>query len=193
MLSLVSAFVISAVIIPRKNIFLSLVTMLFLGIVLLYPKFAIYSYYNSLQEYDGIDGTAYLKTTRPQDYEAIQWINNNIPGQPVLVEAQGDSYTDYERISANTGLPTILGWTVHEWLWRGSYDVPAPRVTDVQTLYETDDLQTARALLQKYNVKYVYIGDLEHEKYPNLNESKFNTLGNPIYKNPQVTIYQMAQ
>jgi len=68
-------------------------------------------------------------------------------GQPVIVEAQGDSYTDYARISANTGLPTILGWTVHEWLWRGDYSVPAARIDDVRAIYE-DGLQTTINLLK---------------------------------------------
>lgn len=30
-----------------------------------------------------------------------------------MLEANGDSYSDYERVSAMTGLPTVLGWYVH--------------------------------------------------------------------------------
>ena len=68
----------------------------------------------------------------PEDKEIIDYINKNIIGQPIILEAQGDSYTDFARISANTGLPTVLGWTVHEWLWRGSYDVPSARFDDIK-------------------------------------------------------------
>ena len=51
-----------------------------------------------------------------------------IEGQPVVLEANGDSYSDYERVSAMTGLPTVLGWYVHEWLWRGDpADLKCPR------------------------------------------------------------------
>jgi len=60
------------------------------------------------------------------------------------LEAQGDSYTDYERISAFTGLPTVAGWWVHQWLWRGSADVVGKRIPDIQTIYELnlyDDYQ----------------------------------------------------
>jgi len=60
------------------------------------------------------------------------WINKNIKGQPTILEAQGDSYTDYGRVSVNTGLPTVMGWTVHEWFWRNSYDIVAPRIEDVK-------------------------------------------------------------
>lgn len=189
MLSLVSSVVITTVIKPRKNILLSAVTILFLAIVLLYPRFAVYSYYNNLEAYQGLDGTAYLKDRYPSDHEAIHWLNTTISGQPVILESQGDSYTDHARISANTGLPTVLGWTVHEWLWRGTYDIPAPRVDEVQTLYETSDLKTARELLTKHNVKYVYIGNLEREKYTNLSEEKFKALGNIVFTNENVTIY----
>ena len=126
--------------------------------------------------------------------------------QPVILEAQGDSYTDYARVSANTGLPTVLGWTVHEWLWRGSYGlpdgqnadplkiykVPAPRITEVQTLYETTDITEAKLLLNKYHVQYVFIGNLEYEKYPKLEESKFAQLGKIVFQKGKTKIYKLT-
>lgn len=191
MLSLVSGFIIIAVIKPSKNYILYGVTIILLSIVFLYPFFAINSYYGNLQTYKGLNGIAYLKTKYPDDYLAIQWMNQNIHGQPTIVEAQGDSYTDYERISANTGLPTVLGWTVHEWLWRGSYDIPAPRIADVQKIYESPSIAETKALLKKYNVRYVYIGGLERQKYPNLQEGKFKSIGQLVYANNSVRIYKL--
>ena len=161
------------------------------GIIMLYPYMAINAYYGNFKNYQGLDGIAYLKTLYPDDYVAINWLNANIKNQPVILEAQGDSYTDYARISANTGLPTVLGWTVHEWLWRGSYDIPAPRITDVQTIYETTNLQTARQLLKEYNVQYVYVGTLEYQKYKNLDEQKFKQLGHIIFQHGTVRIYKL--
>jgi len=145
-----------------------------------YPFFAISSYYNNLQKYVGLDGTKYLKVLYTTDYQAILWLNRNIKGQPVILEAQGDSYTDYARVSANTGIPTVLGWTVHEWLWRGSYDVPAPRITDVELLYTSSDINIVKDLIKRYNVSLVFIGDLERQKYTNLNEKNFAKLGKII-------------
>ncbi|HUD44682.1 MAG TPA: DUF2298 domain-containing protein [Patescibacteria group bacterium] len=161
------------------------------GLVALYPYLATMSYYGNLQVYHGLDGTKYLQPLYPTDYAAINWINQNIQGQPVILEAQGDSYTDYARISSNTGLPTVLGWTVHEWLWRGSYDVPAPRIAEVQTMYTSTDLIQTKQLLQKYNVQYVFIGDLERQKYPALDVAKFDQLGKVIYKNGKTRIYKL--
>lgn len=158
---------------------------------MIYPNFAINSYYN-LKIYQGLDGIKYLKPLYPTDYEAILWINKNIKGQPVILEAQGDSYTDYARISSNTGLPTVLGWTVHEWLWRGTYDVPSPRIPEVQSLYETESLEDAKTLIDKYKIELVFIGNLEKEKYPKLNEEKFKSLGKIIYQNGHTIIYKMS-
>lgn len=161
-------------------------------LVAIYPYFAIGSYYDNFKTYYGLDGTTYLAKFYPYDYAAIRWINSHISGQPVMLEAQGDSYTDYERISANTGLPTVLGWTVHEWLWRGTYDVVPPRIIDVQTIYTTTDLTTTKSLLRKYHISYIYVGDMERKKYPTLSEEKFATLGQVVFHEGTTTIYQLS-
>ena len=70
---------------------------------------------------------------------------------------------------------------------------PAPRITEVKTLYETSNLQSAKDLLKKYNVEYVYIGSLEFQKYPKLNEVKFSQLGHIIYQHGTVRIYKINQ
>ena len=200
MLQIVSAYVIyrMTVIINyqrlKQKIFIFiflLVSAVLVCFVLTYPYLAVNAYYGNLKNYQGLDGITYLKNLYPDDYLAINWLNANIKGQPVILEAQGDSYTDYARISTNTGLPTLLGWTVHEWLWRGTYDIPAPRIDEVKNLYETTNLQTAKDLLQKYNVQYVYIGTLEFQKYPKLDEAKFQHLGRIIYQHGTVRIYQI--
>lgn len=177
----------------KEKIFLIpyiLVGGLFLAVVAIYPFMATGSYYNNLKTYDTLNGVKYLNTQYPTDAKAITWINENIQGQPVILEAQGDSYTDYARVSANTGLPTVLGWPVHEWLWRGTYDVASPRIADIQTMYESPDINTTKDLLKKYNVSYIFIGDLERKKY-HLNEDKFTELGNIIYRNNTTLIYQL--
>jgi uncharacterized membrane protein len=177
-----------------------IITLCIFVTVLSYPYFAINSYYNnvfafdrvSTPEFKGLDGTKYLEKY-PDDYAAIRWIINTIEGQPVILEAQGDSYTDFARVSANTGLPTVLGWTVHEWLWRGSYDIPAPRIKDVQDMYELIDIDQTKSLLKKYNVEYVFLGNLEREKYSQLNEGKFEEIGTIVYQKNLTKIIQITQ
>ncbi len=177
----------------RKSFAVFFIFSLFLlTFVLMYPFFAINSYYRNLTTYEGLDGLKYMDQTYPEDYQLINWINKNIKGQPVILEANGDSYTDYARISANTGLPTVLGWTVHEWLWRGTYAIVAPRIDEVNTLYTTTNLSVAKQLIKKYNIQYVVVSNLERQKYPNLNENTFRTLGKVVYSNPQgATLYKI--
>ncbi|OGH04523.1 MAG: hypothetical protein A2W22_05355 [Candidatus Levybacteria bacterium RBG_16_35_11] len=175
------------------NIFIpwSAVLLFLLFLISVYPFLAIPSYYNNLQRYKGINGTTYLKSLYPDDFEAISWLNKNIKGQPVILEAQGDSYTDYARVSSNTGLPTVLGWTVHEWLWRGSYEIPAPRIKDVEDLYQSGDLSLVKSLIQKYKISLVFVGSLEMEKYTKINENNFKKLGILIYENGGTKIYKI--
>ena len=110
-------------------------------------------------------------TIHPMSY-FIRWFNENITGHPVILESYGESYTDYCRISAFTGLPTVMGWETHEWLWRTSKAHPnaygtfvLPRQTDVQTLYTTEDQAQRRALLEQYAIQYIIIGDLERARF----------------------------
>jgi len=192
MLSLVSSFAITYLFHKGKKYIWLPITFVLLGLVLMYPYFSVNSYFGDLKEYKGLNGLEYLRTIQPYDYDAILWIQKNIHGQPVLLEAQGDSYTDFERISANTGLPTPLGWTVHEWLWRGSYNYPQSRLEDIKSLYEGPLTQT-RFLINKYNISYIYIGEMERTKYPMLNIEKFNQLGKIVYKKGNTILYKINE
>ncbi len=190
MLSLVTSFSIAYLFHKGRRFLWLPITFALLALILSYSYFAVSSYFGNLKTYKGLDGLSYLKTIYPDDYNAVLWIQKNITGQPVLLEAQGDSYTDYERISANTGLPTPLGWTVHEWLWRGDYSFPQSRLEDIKTLYEGSPQQTT-PLIRKYHISYVIVGDSERSKYPNLYEAKFSQLGKVVYRSGNTRIYKL--
>jgi len=178
-------------------------------LVVIYPFFAINSYYGGLKTYYGLDGLTWMKREYSDDYEAIMWLRKNIQcnlpdrqagnvtmkqcnNQPVILEANGDSYTDYAKVSAYTGLPTVIGWPVHEWLWRGSYDEAGKRIPEVQTLYESEDLEETQRLLQKYNISYIFIGTLERQKYTNLDETKWENLGKLVFESGNTKIYKVS-
>jgi uncharacterized membrane protein len=163
--------------------------------VSIYPYYAVKSYYG-LVNYQGLDGLKYLQSLYPDDYKLITSLNSSNPPIPslpsiVLLEAVGDSYTKYARISANTGISTVLGWPVHEWLWRNGYDIPGKRTTDVQKIYESADIAETKKILKEYEVNYVWISQLEREKYPNLNEFKFRKIGKQILKINNSVLYQV--
>lgn len=194
----------------KKTFFIVfLLPLLFL--VSIYPIFSVRSYFDSLRTYYGLDGMGWLIRDYPDDYAAIEWLNENessnskqssptsprlrgatMTGLPVIVEADGDSYTDYARFSAFTGLPTIIGWPVHEWLWRGSYDVVAPRREEVREIYESQNLGLTKSILDKYHVRFIMVGTLERQKYAtSLEEGKFKELGKIVFRFGRTTIYEV--
>jgi uncharacterized membrane protein len=177
-----------------KSKIYTLIFFLVFSIHLSYAYFAINSYYGGLRTYKGLWGLNWLKNSYPDNLAAISWINANISGQPIMLEAVGDSYTTFNQISVATGLPTVEGWIVHEWLWRDGYDKPAARQTDVKNIFESNDLKQVRTLLQKYSVDYIFVGDKEREKYPALNETNFHDLGAQIvFESGNTRIYKLIK
>lgn len=143
-----------------------------------------------------LDGTAYLAADQPDDYAAIAWLNQNVPGSPLILEAPGtggSSYVYEGRVSALTGLPTLLGWAGHEAQWRGSYTVQSAREPDIKTIYMTSNPQQALELLHEYGVQYVYVGPLERSEYDPEGLAKFSQIMNVAYQNDGVTIYRVRK
>jgi len=111
-----------------------------------------------------------------------------VPG--VILEAVGGSYSQYARISTHTGLPTVLGWPGHEVQWRGGTREMGSREADIATLYTTPDWQTARDILTRYHVRYVYLGPLERQTYP-VSDFKFRTYLQVVFQQGGVTVYEV--
>lgn len=82
-----------------------------------------------------------------------------------MVEAIGDSYTEYNFISAFSGVPTVVGWRVHEWLWRGTYDVVSKREQEVRDFYETGNNARRQEIIGKYNLGWIVIGTRERKQF----------------------------
>ena len=160
--------------------------------LLIYPYFGIKSYYGELKNYRGLSGITWLSTSFPGEYAAILWLDKNVEGQPTILEAPGDSYTDYNVVSSYTGLPTVSGWFVHEWLWRGSPEIPQERVNDIARIYTSKDPKEAKNLLNKYKVEYVIVGYFEREKFPTLDETKFSQIGKLVLSSEGTNIYQIV-
>jgi uncharacterized membrane protein len=116
----------------------------------------------------------------------------------VILEAPGSggsSYVYEGRVSALTGLPTLLGWAGHEGQWRGSYEIQGAREPDIETIYGS--LETAssgvsrvQSLLEEHDVTYVYVGPVERERYDPRALRKFERLMTTVYEQGSVTIYK---
>ena len=140
--------------------------------------------------YRGLYALGYLETDFPEDADAIYWLKENIQGSPVVLEANGDSYTGYGRVSASTGLPTVLGWYVHEWLWRKDTADLNQKASDIELIYTSADPTLVQELLEQYNVKYIFVGAPEREKYADrLQHNVIGQMGRVVYKSEQSDTY----
>ncbi len=178
-----------------RAVFLVAFWLLFaLGMV--YPLLGNYSRAGGVQHPPTLDGTAYLAQTQPDDHAAIAWLNENVEGAPIILETPGggaSSYVYEGRVSALTGLPTLLGWAGHEGQWRGSYEIQGAREPDIATIYSTLDPEVAEGLLQEYGVTFVYVGPLERSKYDPRALTKFGRFMEIVYQEADVTIYKMSK
>jgi uncharacterized membrane protein len=159
---------------------------------LLYPVISVWTKTNafSLSYGPTLDGMAYREASSPDEYEAIQWINENLEGG-IIAEAVGGSYTNYARISTHTGLSTVLGWPGHELQWRGGAEEQGNRQSDIEQLYTTRSWQEAKDIVDRYGIDYIYVGHLERNSYQPFDERKFLAFMDEIYKNNSVTIYAL--
>ncbi|HEY0581455.1 MAG TPA: DUF2298 domain-containing protein, partial [Chloroflexota bacterium] len=113
----------------------------------------------------------------PADARAIRWLQDNVVGTPVVLEGRSPVYRWGSRISIYTGLPTIVGWDVHQGQQRTGYSgMIQERITDVERMYGSLNAQETLSLLRKYQVRYVVVGGLERAYYPGPGIEKFGTM-----------------
>jgi YYY domain-containing protein len=138
-----------------------------------------------------LDGMNYLGHSHPAELAAFRWLNREIAGVPVLLEAHGDSYRDFSRVSMNTGLPTVLGWEYHLFQQTHSWPEIYQRRDDVRAIFSTTDEALAAELMRKYHVDLVFVSGLERRTYPASGLAKFATwdLTKPAFESGDVTIY----
>ena len=137
----------------------------------------------------GLNATAFLETDYAEDVGAIRWLKENIEGSPVVLEANGDSYSEYERVSAMTGLPTVMGWYVHEWLWRNDVADLNAKADEIETIYTSTNAAEVQMLVEKYDISYIFVGSCEREKYADLNNEVLQSLGEIVYQDPDYETY----
>ena len=160
---------------------------------LIYPILSIPSKVAYYEDEPQLDGMKWLSEVYPGDYAAIRWLQANVPGEAVILEVPGDRYAAYDyvgRVSALTGLATLLGWGNHEHQWRGSYELPARREPDIEALFNGLDLSRTTALLDQYDITYVYVGTLERKRYRADGLAKFEHLMEAVYRQGDVVIYR---
>ncbi|GIV84493.1 MAG: hypothetical protein KatS3mg052_1500 [Candidatus Roseilinea sp.] len=188
-------------------------------LAMLYPVFAIPAkvddrYVRTAPR--GLDGMAYMPYAMRNeefagrqaefplrhDYDAIRWMQDNVAGSPTIIEegaAGGNQYRWSARFSIYTGLPTVVGWEWHQRQQRAALGAPVveDRVADVREFYSTTDIERARLLLRRYDVRYVIVGEMERLYNDPAGFDKFEAMVEAgdlriAYQNPGVTIYEVV-
>ncbi|HEX5547611.1 MAG TPA: DUF2298 domain-containing protein [Ktedonobacterales bacterium] len=176
-----------------------LACMALIGAATIYPIMATAARTANFTLSRSLDGTAYMSTdpVNQGDAQAIVWLNAHVTGDAVIVEgAQYDEYTHNGRVSAFTGLPTMMGWGGHELQWRynwlqqpGRADTIGQRLNAVAKIYTDTNEQQVLALLHQYSARYVYVGAAERQLYPTADLGRFATFLRAVYHSADVTIY----
>ena len=130
------------------------------------------------------------------DADAIRWLQDNVSGTPVVLEAHGDQYRWNGRMSVYTGLPTVIGWPWHQTQQRNDWDLIRRRARDVSTIYNTLSKKGALDLIGQYRVRYIVVGDLERIYYLPDGIEKFEQMVEAgdlelAYANDRTTIYRV--
>jgi YYY domain-containing protein len=163
---------------------------------LIFPLAGAYSKTNGFSlESPTFDATAYLSQYGSAELAAVRWLRENAPPGARVAEAKGRSYaSDMNRISTMTGRSTLLGWDGHESQWRGrSYgEMAAGRPEALDALYRMARSDELPALLDEWQIDYVFVGPAERREYGMTPESeeRLQTVMNLVFEEGDVRIYQ---
>ena len=133
---------------------------------------------------------------------AIMWLRDNVEGQAVIAEAAGSDgagvdgvtfrFGNSARFSTATGLQTIIGWHGHQQYWRGSAPEVGTELTtrtdDVRTLYNATNAGEALAIIDKYDIEYIIISEIEQLTYPEMNVELLKSLGTVVFNSGDGTL-----
>jgi YYY domain-containing protein len=166
--------------------------LLVLGMALVYPVFSLWDKTRGFDPPNGLtlDGAAYIARQSPPEMAAIQWLRSAPLG--VIVEAvrpDGGQYSDFGRVAAHSGMPTVLGWIGHQIQWRGGSAEIGSRQADIERLYTTRSWEQAEQVIRQYDIRYVVVGPRERSTY-RLFEAKFDRLLVPVFSQGDMVIYE---
>jgi uncharacterized membrane protein len=132
-----------------------------------------------------------------QDFSAIQWMQDNVKGSPVILEGYDGEYHWGARFTIYTGLPDVLGWRWHQSQQRVEFDPWVwARMEEINNAYETENITEITAFLKKYDVRYIVVGQLERAKYLT-GLGKFQEwngkLWNEVFREADTVIYEVVK
>jgi YYY domain-containing protein len=112
-----------------------------------------------------LDGQAFLAEKAPQTWFLVRALQGAAAAGDAVAEAAGISYNRYTRIVMHTGQPTVVGWDWHlKQRGQSQLEITA-RFADLETLYAGANPHARRAVLDRYQVAWVVLADIERQGY----------------------------
>jgi tetratricopeptide (TPR) repeat protein len=129
----------------------------------------------------GPNGDVPITVNLKYDYEAIDWMNRNIEGLATIAELPAEYYrADGMRAATNTGLPMVIGGLHQDEQRAGVYArLVGNRQGDMNEFFTTNDVQRALTVISKYNIQYIYLGQLEQARAGEAGIAKFAQMADP--------------
>jgi YYY domain-containing protein len=178
---------------PRRRWVWSFALSALAVLAILWPLNVVISRFRQKDGPLSLDAAGPLARRSPGDAAAVAWLLKNAPVGSVILEASGDPYTEFARISSHTGVPTVLGWANHELLWRNLDAEVQERLLRVRNFYTSRDPRTAWDTIGKYRITHVVVGDMERRAYPEAESVGTYPFLEPVLTTADTTIYAVTR
>ena len=170
------------------GVYLSIVILISLG----YPTISTASLlrFKRFQDHT-LDGMSDWDRRFPGEREMIDWFRKNTDPKDIVLEAFGNGYTDYARVSTFAGRPTYVGWLNHEQVWRSNgYQLVFQRRKKVEEIGAKYNLIVFNQFLREHRIRWIVLGRLEREQFSK--ELVYLIDKYPIaFSNPHVQVHQV--
>jgi len=112
-----------------------------------------------------LDGQAFLSEKAPQSWFLVRALQGVAQPRDAVAEAAGMSYNRFTRIAMHTGQPTVVGWEWHlKQRGQSGFEIES-RFADLEVLYAGANPDLRRAVLDRYDVVWVVLADIERSRY----------------------------
>jgi uncharacterized membrane protein len=133
----------------------------------------------------------------PGDFRACRWLKQNTPVRSVVLSSpqyEGGKY-ELSLIALFAERQMVIGeWKVSRMQVINDTSLLWERYGDVQTIFESANLDSSLALIKSYQVDYIYVGPREQELYGQAcaKFAKHPELFEPVYSQDGVNIYRVS-
>jgi YYY domain-containing protein len=137
-----------------------------------------------------LDGLNFLSQ---DDRATVRWLatqNAASSGRIVIAEGVGDEYSPASEMATYSGAATVLGWAGHELQWRGPAPVIGERQGDMAQLYRDAPIDQVRSILDRYNIAYVVVSDVERKTYGDAVSTRFDATLPVAFRSGDDVIYR---